>query len=308
MNILYLLIAIVTTASCTSGVKDVFSPKSYQSGPGANQTHNIMPSITVELKLPKTANQGDFIIALLTVKNRSDKTLEVSSRLNLNEGDVRLFVSGPTGQKVTAHGIIMADTPMQKVRLEPEQSIQSGLFISLTDAGFLFEQPGRYRVQAEYDPGGAQEAVLSEEAVLQVVASPPSQDPGFRDLTENENIAKEIATGGAYGDEAARQKLRSLAEQFPDHKEGVIARLALVAGNQEATVDKIVPEIAPLFSEHKPVSLAHWLTAVVSPLSPAGEALKKAFGKILEDTSFNAAGSEEAERARKIVLDQPLEN
>lgn len=308
MKILYLLLVIVVTASHASEMNELVSKKIYQSGLSSNQTNNNMSSINVELKLPQKVHRGSYITAILAVTNKSDSKIEVSSRLNLSEGDVRLLVNSPTGHRVTANGVMVVDTPSKMVILEPDQSIESGLFISFTDAGLLFRNPGRYRVQAEYDPGGDSQIVLSEEVVLHVMDASTSRNPALIELVENERAVKEIATGGAYGDEVGRKKLGELAEKLPDQKEGVIAQIVLIAGDPEATEDEIVSALAPRFRNHEPIALAEWCTAVISPLSPSGETLKKVILEILEDSQFSATNISETDHARKILLQQPLEN
>jgi hypothetical protein len=55
--------------------------------------------LAVELNVPETAVLGVPVPAVLCVRNRGKSALNVSTRLNLMEGDVRLSANDPGGTR-----------------------------------------------------------------------------------------------------------------------------------------------------------------------------------------------------------------
>jgi hypothetical protein len=264
--------------------------------------------ITVSLvDLPTTLARGEWLVPGVRVNNHGEDAVSVSGRLNLFEGDLRLQRRGPDGGTATLRGAVDLDSFPRLVDLPADSALESGVFLAYTSAGLSFETPGRYELRAAYDPGDGRATVVSEPVDLQVTAAGPDPDAELAAVAD-ETVARAVALTGLDADPAATASLRTLADRFPDRREGILAALALagaaVFDDEDPSPDGSDPreDVEATFTRalesHSPRTLAHWVTALSGPggESPLVDACLAAFD----------ATDGQATTARRILRGEPF--
>lgn len=184
-------------------------------------------ALMVQLQVPREVMRGDFIFATVRIQNTSNVRLSVSSRLNLFESDLRIFITGPNGKMKAVQGIAMIDSFPRQAGLGPDEYIEGQIGLFYTNVGLTFDQIGTYRLQAEYDPGGTAGLIRSAQVELTVHPATTQEERELADLTMNEHVGRSLALGDAGADLEAIQKLEEIADRFPERDAGVVARMVL---------------------------------------------------------------------------------
>lgn len=256
------------------------------------------PELTLELEAPEPIVVGLSAPVIIRLINRGSAPVNVSSRLNLMEGDVRLSVEDPDGTTRAFKGW-QADTAARRVELPPRHQIEGGINLLWTDAGAAFPKPGRYVIRAEYDPSPNSETIVS--APMTVAArSPRSADErDAASILEDEPVRRALVWAQS---DSAPEKLRALAQQFPDTLDGKLAGLLLSGGDAS---DRAHADAA--FRATDPVTLARWITALSTPYSGAGKKLVASFAGRLQSREGKTADANAVDRALRIVKALPVE-
>lgn len=258
-------------------------------------------SISVTLThLPDTLTSGEFLVPSVRVRNDGADPARVSGRLNLFEGDVTVHrVRG--NDRTTLRGAATVDSFPRPVELDPGEALESGLFLAYTSEGMSFAAPDSYRLRAEYDPGNGRPMETSEAATLRVT------EPGTDEARElaglvDEPVARAIALCSLDADPSTVGPLETLAERFPERREGALASLAL-ATIEEATAPPADQDaLGRAFEHHSPTALARWISALVGPAAEA-PSLVEAYLAYLDREGAAGPG---VRTARRVVRGEPL--
>jgi hypothetical protein len=263
--------------------------------------------LSVELHVPETAVLGLPVLAALSVRNLGQSALNVSTRLNLMEGDVRLSVNDPTGKRrvVTGAGG-QPDTALRQVTLPPARQLVAGINLFYTDGGDTFREAGRYVLQAEYLASPQTGWVASAPVPISVQQPLSHADAGVADLLKREDAKLAVTLAEA---DRAPDELKGLAERFPDTLAGKLARLILTGSGGTARGAVASDEF---FLTTNPITTALLITLVSTPYSKVGRRLTEQYTVYIEpqDTAVKTlaqGGASEKERALQIIKGQPVE-
>ena len=257
--------------------------------------------LTLAFEVPGEVSRGEFVWAVVTVRNRGGEALDVSSRLNLFEGDlrVRLTAGDKPGKRI--HGAYQVDSAPRRASLAPGQALESGVNLFFTSAGLTFSEAGEYRLQLEYDPSVKSPTIVSDER--RVIVHEPSK-PAERELAEitlNRDLGRAVALAEAEPGSDARARLERLSTAFPKRREGRIAAIVLAAQGDARARDE--SRVADIDSDRDALELAYWISGLATPASPRARALTELFAAASGKSSARGARS----RAHAIVSGEPHE-
>jgi hypothetical protein len=243
--------------------------------------------------LPSQVNRGEFVCGVVRVRNQGKAPREVSARLNLFEGDLRARLTGPDGRARRIHGAYQVDSALRRVSLESGQALESGVFLFFTSAGLTFADAGEYRLQLEYDPS-VRETLVSDEQRLVVHELGNEKERALATVTLNVDLGRAVALAEPSPGEG-RTRLEQLASSFSSRTEGRVAALVLGAGEEGSAAGRLTDAV----SDMDGLELAHWVSALATPVSSRGRALTSVF----DDSRMR---SRRSSRAHAIVSGQPF--
>ena len=258
-------------------------------------------ALALEFKVPSEVSRGEFVWAVVQVQNRGGEAIDVSSRLNLFEGDlrVRLIAGGKPGKRI--HGAYQVDSAPRRASLAPGQALESGVNLFFTSAGLTFSEAGEYRLQAEYDPSVKSPTIVSDER--RVIVHDPSK-PADRELAEitlNRDLGRAVALAEAEPGSEGRARLERLSTAFPKRREGRIAAIVLAAQGDVKGRDK--GPVVDVDSDRDALELAYWISGLATPASPRARALTELFAAAVGKSAARGARG----RAQAIVAGEPHE-
>jgi hypothetical protein len=249
--------------------------------------------LIVDFELPSKVNRGEFVCGVVRVRNKGKSSREVSARLNLFEGDLRARLTGPDDRARRIHGAYQVDSAPRRVSLEAGQAIESGVFLFFTSAGLTFADAGEYRLQLEYDPS-VRETVVSDERRLVVHELGSEKERALATITLNVDLGRAVALAEASPGEG-QARLEQLASSFSSRTEGRVAALVLGAGKEKSAVGRLTETL----SDMDDMELAHWVSALATPVSSRGRALTA----MVNDSRMSGR---QGSRAHAIVSGQPF--
>jgi hypothetical protein len=249
--------------------------------------------LIVDFELPSKVNRGEFVCGVVRVRNKGESSREVSARLNLFEGDLRARLTGPDDRARRIHGAYQVDSAPRRVSLEAGQAIESGVFLFFTSAGLTFADAGEYRLQLEYDPS-VRETVVSDERRLVVHELGSEKERALAAITLNVDLGRAVALAEASPGEG-QARLEQLASSFSGRTEGRVAALVLGAGKEKSAVGRLTETL----SDMDDMELAHWVSALATPVSSRGRALTA----MVNDSRMSGR---QGSRAHAIVSGQPF--
>jgi len=195
-----------------------------EGGPEAND-------LQLKVDLPEAAARGEFVSATVAVTNVGSVPRDVTTALNLAEGDLRLAVTTPSGQAIDVRDVVLLCGERRMTTLQPDESLADTIQLFYGPHGLTFDQPGRYELRAELFVGDG--TVVRSEPVELVIH--PATTEGEREierLTMDKNVGISLALGDFGTDTAARDKLEAVIDQFAETETG--AACALVVANSLA--------------------------------------------------------------------------
>lgn len=181
--------------------------------------------LRLDLTLPEDVYVGQYVVAEVVLTNTGDTAREVSSRLNLSEGDLRFLHALPDGDVEQVRDIVLACGPRQLTVLQPGESMTSRMQVFFTSEGITFDRSGRHVVRAEFDADGS--AVRSSRVVVNVRSASTEQEREIAATTLDTGVGRAFALGDFGRDEGARGRLAQLAEAQPESDTGGAAALVL---------------------------------------------------------------------------------
>lgn len=182
--------------------------------------------LTLDLRLPDEVFVGQYVTAEVVLTNTGDAAREVSTRLNLSEGDLRLLHALPGGDVEQVRDVVLACGPPQTTVLQPGESLTSHVQVFFTSEGVTFDVPGRHVVRAEFDALGWA-AVRSQRVAVQVRMAVTEEERGVATVTLDPGVGMAFALGDFGRDEAVKAGLAAVAEAHPESDTGGAAALVL---------------------------------------------------------------------------------
>jgi hypothetical protein len=260
-----------------------------------------MPELTVTLDMPSAIMRGEFVCAIVRVENTGTSSSEVSGRLNLFEGDLRLRLKDSGGRARRVHGAYQVDSAPRRVELGAGERIESGVNVFFTSAGITFAEPGEYSLQIEYDPSVRSGTIVSDERQLVAHEATNADERALAELTVNRAVGRAVAMVEVSANDEAWTRLERLSKSFPKRREGWIARVVLAAQEREsATADEAFGDAWPTADL---IELAHWISALSTPVSSRARRLSVMFSAWLDS---RVVAGRDRDRAKAIATVRPV--
>lgn len=200
---------------------------------GQTRRVSLADDLTLLLEIPATVFRGEFVAAKFTLTNIGSRPHEVSTALNLSQGDLRLLVTPPGKVGVfDARDVTVGCGDRETVRLKKGESITGTGQIFYTNFGHTFRQLGRYYVSAEMHVGDTAGTLVRSHPVAVVVRAPINEDEQkiallTIDGDKGVQIGRAFAMGDFGTDEETRQYLQTLASDFGQTDTGRAAAFVL---------------------------------------------------------------------------------
>jgi hypothetical protein len=183
--------------------------------------------LALGLTLPATVHPGEYVVAEFAVTNTGPTPREVSARLNLAEGDLRLVRRRPSGLLDQVSDVLLGCGPRPMVELAPGESITGRAQLLYTNAGFTFDEPGTHEITAEFDIGDGWTTARSDTVRIQVRPAQSAAERSAADLALEPRVGLAIALGDFGLDRAVGERLASFATEHADSDTGAAAALVM---------------------------------------------------------------------------------
>jgi hypothetical protein len=192
--------------------------------------------LRLDLRVPADVYVGEYVIAEVTLTNTGDQPREVTTRLNLAEGDLRLLHALPNQEVEQVRDVVVACGPRPTVLLPAGESITGRMQILFTSEGVTFDQPGSHRLRADLDVDGFS-AVTSPRVTVQVRSAATEDERDIAATTLDRRVGMALALGDFGSDQATRERLADVAQAHPDHDTGAACALVVANALARAHVD-----------------------------------------------------------------------
>jgi hypothetical protein len=255
--------------------------------------------LTLEFEVPSEVSRGEFVWPVVKVQNRGAQALDVSSRLNLFEGDLRVRLTSGEKPAKRIHGAYQVDSGPRRASLAPGQALESGVNLFFTSAGLTFAEAGEYQLQLEYDPSVKSPTIVSDARTLIVHEASNSTERELAEITLNRDFGRALALAEAEQGSEGRTRLERLSVSFPKRREGRIAAVVLAAQGDVSGRGK--GQAVDVSSDRDVLELAYWIVGLATPASPRARALTDLFARVAgKSTARGQRG-----RAQAIVSGEP---
>lgn len=270
--------------------------------------------LSLGVDLPAEASRGEFVSATVTVTNNGSVAYDVTTALNLAEGDLRIAVTTPSGQVIDARDVAVVCGTRRMRTLQPGDQISGTVQMFYGPHGLTFDQPGRYEVRAELLIGNG--TVVRSESVSVVIRPAVTEtEREIARLTMNKGVGLSLALGDFGTDTLALEKLVAVTDRFSGTDTG--AACAMVVANSLARDLRDVRSARVLRSKDEgeatrafdaalkgrdAVTVARLSTAVVSPRETAAPLLDMVQQHIKRVRKGTYA-DEDKQQATKLIMD-----
>jgi hypothetical protein len=184
--------------------------------------------LKLELRVPENIFRGQFVMAQFVVTNEGGAPRNITSAVNLSQGDLRLLLKPPTEELHDVRDVIIACGDRTLYTLQPGESLTGSAQIFYTNVGFTFRQTGRHYVSAELDIGDGTGAIARSNVVSVVVRAPATaEEQGIAALSMTPAVGRAFAFGDFGTDEVARENLTQLVNKYAATDTGAAAALTL---------------------------------------------------------------------------------
>ena len=195
---------------------------------GLSQPESGDDGLQLDLEVPPHATRGEFITAYVTVTNRSTSSVQISSALNLSEGDLEIDVTTPSGQDLVIRDVVQVCGPPATVDLEPGESIRRCIQLFYGNNGHLFDEAGRYEMRSRFVSDAGADVTVDSDVVSTTVHEPSTDDErAMAELTMDPDVGLSFALGDFAHYEEAGLKLKEIAEGNATTDTGTAAALVL---------------------------------------------------------------------------------
>jgi hypothetical protein len=184
-------------------------------------------TLRLDLALPASVVVGEYVIAEVSLTNTGDVPREVTTLLNLSEGDLRLRRQAPDGRIDQIRDVVLACGPRPLVTIAPGESVTGRAQVFFTSVGHTFATPGPHLLEAEIDVGDGLTVARSAPVRVQVRMPVTEKELAVADATLDRGVGWALALGDFVTDEAAQEKLATVADAHADTDTGAAAALVL---------------------------------------------------------------------------------
>lgn len=275
--------------------------------------------LTLDLKVAENVFRGEFVTAQFVVTNTGTAAREVTSAINLSQGDLRLLVKPPSEELDDVRDVIVACGDRPYVTLAPGETLTGNAQIFYTNVGFTFRQTGRYYVSAELDSGDGSDDVVRSAPVAVVVRAPATPDEErIAHLSMMPGVGRAFAFGDYGTDGAAQTNLEDLATNHGNSENGIAASLILAnahsrdlrdlySGKKLRTSDKKAAQAhfdnaaAAAATRDSPRTLVRLASAIVAPVEADAPVLDLASDYLKRSSPPRAAAKRRGAKAKKRV-------
>jgi hypothetical protein len=270
--------------------------------------------LQLRVDLPGVATRGEFVSATVTVTNVGSAPRDVTTALNLAEGDLRLTVTTPSGHAIDARDVVLLCGERRMTTLQPDESFADTVQLFYGPHGPTFDQPGKYELRAELSVGDGT-VVRSEPVDLVIDPAVTESEREIERLMMDKGVGISLALGDFGTDSAARDKLRTVVDRFAETETGAACAMAVanslardlrdVRGarvlrpKDEGEADRVL-DVA--LRDRDAATVARLSTAVVVPRETAAPLLDMVQDRI-NSASEDAYGNEDRERAIRLIRD-----
>lgn len=266
--------------------------------------------LRLELRLPADAFVGEYVIAEVVLTNVADRPRQVTTRLNLAEGDLRLLHAAPGGGVEQVRDVVVACGPRPNVELPPGGTMTGRMQVFFTSEGVTFDRPGPHTLRAELDVDSFT-VVRSPRVVVQVRTAASEEERDIALTTLDHGIGMALALGDFGRDEAARERLTRLADQHVEHDTGAAGALVLANSLAREHVDfrleiarAVEPDSARAYLDRVLVGrsaerVLQLAATVASPTEKDAPVVREALARVQESDSADG----DLDRARAVAAD-----
>jgi hypothetical protein len=195
---------------------------------GLSQPEPGVDGLYLDIEMPADVARGEFITAHVTVTNRSDETIVVSSALNLAEGDLEIDVTTPSGRDLVIRDVVQVCGTPGSMELAAGESVRRTVQLFYGNNGHVFDELGRYEMKARFVPDAGTDVVVDSGIVATTVHEPETDgERAIAALTMDPEVGLSFALGDfAHYDEAGA-KLKAISKGFATTDTGTAAALVL---------------------------------------------------------------------------------
>lgn len=276
---------------------------------------NDATGLRLDLRLPTEIYVGEYVTAEVVLTNAGDVPREVTTRLNLAEGDLRLLHAAPGALITQVRDVVVACGPRAITVLPPGESLTGRMQIFFTNEGITFDQPGAHTLRADLDIDGIT-SVLSQRVTVHVRTAATAGERDIAAITLDRGVGMAVALGDFGQHEQTRELLTQLADEHPDHDTSAAGALVLANSLARPHLDlrsgvarEAEPAAARAYLEQasQDRSAEQVLELAVTVASPTekGAPVVQAALDLVQDTAPAAAVDRATEIAKDFVEPSP---
>lgn len=195
---------------------------------GFLQSEPPVEGLQLSISLPDVVFRGQFVSAQFALTNTGTEPRQVTTALNLSQGDMRLLLKPPDEELNDVRDVILACGDRPLTTLAPGESLNGSGQIFYTNYGFTFRQTGRFYISAELNVGDALGSVVKSKPAAIVVRAPATpEEEDIARLSMEPGVGRAFAFGDFGLDEDAKVNLEELANKYGHTETGAAASLTL---------------------------------------------------------------------------------
>ncbi|WP_374456063.1 hypothetical protein [Nocardioides sp.] len=215
-----------------------------------------MTDLSLHVEAPAEVPLGEAVVVVLRLRNDGSSPATTSSRLDLAQGDLSVWVAPEGGDRVRVEWPWQVDSGRTEVDLAPGQElVGSALLLSAT--GSLFPAPGDYAVLAAFAVRPDLEVTSAPATVRRVAATDPGAAARQRAL-EDPDVVRSLASVSTIGAAAEGLALLAASDASP------------VAQLLAACVTTVTADLPPVIERAVDAAGAVIAAAAVAAVLPPG--------------------------------------
>ncbi len=267
--------------------------------------------LRLDLVLPDSVVVGEYVMAEVSMTNIGDGPRQVTTLLNLSEGDLRLRREGPDGRVDQLRDVVLACGPRPLVTLAPGESVTGRAQIFFTSVGHTFAAPGSHVLEAELEVGDGVTVVHSDPVTVQVRMPVTETEQAVAGATLDRGVGRALALGDFVTDEAAQAKLATVADAHAATDTGAACALVLanslarpLVGRGDAPARAAHPQVAKRYLDlavqgRSAQRVAELATTVASAIDKDAPVIEQAMTRVRRARK----GKADLARAQAVVND-----
>ena len=188
--------------------------------------------------LKPTVELGEPVVIELRLSNKSKEPVTMHRNLKLSDGFVEVAVTNPRGERRPVVPLSHTRVFVDKHTLQPGAQIYEPLNLTTGQFGFLFKEPGPYRIEASYTNFDGSTAA----AVMQIWVRPPANYDDHRVLSAlyHGQVARTLYFNGSRVLEEANHRIDWVRDKMPA-RHPLQNHLAMVRAQPLAQPAKSIP-------------------------------------------------------------------